>query len=80
MKKCWCGDSHTDESFGWTVVRNPQHTLNGKLTTGRLPFYVYKRDVPTDEKHFAADLAPFTHPSQKKAREAGKAGNYAYKR
>jgi hypothetical protein len=58
-------------SFGWTVVHKPG--------TPKGAFHVYKRDCPADEKHHAADLAPFTHSSEAKAREAGKAGNYAYK-
>lgn len=80
QKKCWCGIWHTEKSFGWTVVRNPRSTLNGRPTTGTQPYYVYKRDVPADEKHHAADLTPHTYPSKAKAVAAGKLGNYAYKR
>lgn len=67
-------------SFGWTVVRNPRSTLNGKLTTGRAPYHVYERDRPADREHGTEDLAPFTYPSERKAIEAGRRGEYAYKR
>ncbi len=57
--------------FGWTVCRN-------NAPKARKPYMVYKRDCPATG--LAADLAPFTHPTAKAADEAGKAGNYAYKR
>lgn len=57
--------------FGWTVVRDMSE---------RRAFIVYPRDCPADAEHYAADLAPFTHPSKAKAVEAGKRGEYAYKR
>jgi hypothetical protein len=58
--------------FGWTVVRNTD--------ASKRPFKVYERDCPADEKHFAADLAPFTHPTKTAAIAAGDRGEYAYKR
>ena len=70
----------TKAPFGWTVVRNPNSTFNGKPSTGTRPYYVYQRDCPADAAHHAEDLAPFTHDTQAKAIAAGKAGNYAYKR
>lgn len=57
--------------FGWTVIRKDSKKQG---------FLVYKQDHPTDEANFAADLAPFTHPTRSAAIAAGKAGNYAYKR
>lgn len=56
--------------FGWTVISR---------TNSPKGFFVYKRDVPADEKHFAADLAPFTHSTKKEAEAAGVAGNVAYR-
>ncbi len=56
--------------FGWTVARKG----------GTDTIVVYKRDCPADKEHFAADLAPFTHTTRKLAVEAGKRGEYAYKR
>ncbi len=69
--KCWCGIVHTEKSFGWTVIAKGGDPKK---------IHVYKRDVPADAAHFAADLAPFTHPSEAKARAAGARGEYAYKR
>lgn len=69
-KVCHCGKIHAGED-GWTVVRNNSHKA-------RVPYKVYLRDCPADEAHFSADLAPFTHKSEKLAREAGKAGHFAY--
>lgn len=57
--------------FGWTVVAKGGDSKK---------IFVYKRDCPADEKHHAADLAPFTHPTKAAAVEAGKRGEYAYKR
>lgn len=57
----------THAPFGWTVIR----TESG--------FRVYKRDIPATAEHFAADLAPFTHPTRKAALEAGRRGHYAYR-
>jgi hypothetical protein len=56
--------------YGWTVVR--KDSVKGG-------FHVYMRDCPADKEHFAADLAPFTHPTKTAATKAGEAGNYAYK-
>jgi hypothetical protein len=56
--------------FGWTVVRQG----------GTDNVVVYKRDYPADAAHFAADLAPFTHPTKVAAVAAGKRGEFAYKR
>lgn len=58
--------------FGWTVVARGGDPKNGIL--------VYKREVPADSVNGTADLAPFTHPTKKEAREAGERGEYAYKR
>jgi len=74
--KCWCGIVHTEKSFGWTVIAKG----GGQTDSSKDRIYVYKRDVPADEKHHAADLAPFTHSSKAKAVAAGKRGEYAYKR
>lgn len=71
---CYCGKNHANERLGWTVVRT--NSVNGR--EAKCGFKVYKRDCPADEAHFAADLAPFTHKSKKLAREAGKAGHFAY--
>lgn len=57
--------------FGWTVVHKPG--------TPKGAFFVYKRDCPADAAHFAADLAPFTHPTKAAATAAGERGEYAYK-
>lgn len=73
-KLCWCGKDHANASFGWTVIRD----TSADVASGK--FKVYKRDVPADAAHHAADLAPFTHPSEMKARAAGKRGEFAYKR
>lgn len=59
--------------FGWTVIRD----MNAPRESGK--FKVYKRDRPADEANYAADLAPFTHTSEAKARAAGKRGEFAYK-
>jgi hypothetical protein len=56
--------------FGWTVIR--------RLSV-KCGFHVYKRDCPPDAAHFAADLAPFTHPTKVEAVAAGKRGDFAYK-
>lgn len=56
--------------YGWTVVRKG----------GTNTVITYKRDCPADAAHFAADLAPFTHPTKALAVAAGKRGEYAYKR
>ncbi len=56
--------------FGWTVVLRP----------GTQKPFVYKRDCPADAAHFAADLAPFTHPTEAAAVAAGRLGDYAYKK
>ena len=70
--------------FGWTVVRCPDHDKNSKSPTisyfPKLGFAVYPRSTPADAKHFAADLAPFTHATKTLAIAAGKRGEYAYKR
>ncbi len=55
--------------FGWTVVAkggDPKRIV------------VYRRDRPADKANWAEDLAPHTYPSEKKAREAGKQGFFAY--
>ena len=57
--------------FGWTVIAR---------WTNRCGYHVYKRDCPADAAHYAADLAPFTHTTRKAAVEAGKRGEFAYKR
>ena len=67
MQKC---SSPHGASFGWTVVQRPGDPI-GKP-------YVYKRDCPADKEHFSEDLAPFTHPTQKEALEAGLIGKMAY--
>lgn len=56
--------------FGWTVIRKD---------SARCGFHVYKRTVPADHDHFAADLAPFTHKTRREAIAQGRLGNYAYK-
>jgi hypothetical protein len=56
--------------FGYTVIRRD---------SAKCGFFVYKRTTPADAAHFAADLAPFTHPTKRAAIQAGKAGNFAYK-
>lgn len=63
---------NTKAEHGWTVIRD---------TNGRFPgeFLVYKRDCPADAEHYAADLAPFTHPTQAAATAAGKRGEFAYR-
>lgn len=66
-----CGKNHANEDNGWTVVRNNSHNA-------RKPYMVYKRDMPADEKHMTADLAPFTHPTKSRAILAGRAGHMAY--
>ncbi len=57
--------------FGWTVVARGGDPND---------LFVYKRTCPADAAHFTADLAPFTHPSEAKARAAGKRGEFAYKK
>lgn len=69
-KRCHCGKIHAGDN-GWTVVRNNSHNA-------RLPYKVYLRDCPADAAHFSADLAPFTHKSERLARLAGAAGHMAY--
>lgn len=64
--------------YGWTVVRNNELRAKND-TSSQCPFIVYKRDCPATKEHFAADLAPFTHPTKAAATKAGEAGNYAYK-
>lgn len=70
---CYCGKSHANDSLGWTVVSCTD-------SRSRCGFLVYKRDVPADKAHYAADLAPFTHTSEEKARQAGRRGEFAYKK
>lgn len=55
--------------FGWTVVARGGDPND---------VHVYERDCPATG--LAADLAPFTHPTRAEAVEAGKRGEYAYKR
>jgi hypothetical protein len=62
--------AHISAPYGWTVIRRDEAACG---------FITYKRDCPADAAHFAADLAPFTHPTRAQAIEAGKLGNYAYK-
>ena len=56
--------------FGWTVIRRD---------SAKCGFVTYKRDCPADAAHFAADLAPFTHPTQHEAQQAGLRGEFAYR-
>jgi hypothetical protein len=59
--------------FGWTVIRDTSKPDDPNA------FKVYQREEPSDEEHFAADLAPYTHATKALAIAAGKRGEYAYK-
>jgi hypothetical protein len=74
IKKGKIHQMSNEAQWGWTVVRRPISPGD----TCKLPYRVYKRDCPATGA--AADLAPFTHPTRKAAIEAGKRGEYAYKR